>query len=278
MYNTLSIILEQALMHLPLICGAYISISLMKQPDLSINSAYLMGAIFGAKTPFMFGIIGSCFGGLLVGLTTSLIAKKGKIPYLLASIISIGLFHGFSLFILGSSYMSIGQSYTASANTVVAICALAVVAFLYLFLKTQLGYSLAVYGNNSKFFEHHNINSGFVLISGICISHILAGIGGYLFTLSNGFVEVGMGTDIALLCITGIILGKIVCRSNKPINFLVPIVGTFVYFTIQQLLLKTGFDLKYFTLVQSVIVLAAVLYFFNQKANQTNLQNDNLGV
>jgi ABC-type uncharacterized transport system permease subunit len=46
--DTLLIILEQCLIHVPLLLGAYITISLMKLPDLSIESAYVSGAITGA--------------------------------------------------------------------------------------------------------------------------------------------------------------------------------------------------------------------------------------
>ena len=49
MINTLIIIIEQVFLYVPLVCGAYISIALMKVPDLSIEAAYVFGAIVGSK-------------------------------------------------------------------------------------------------------------------------------------------------------------------------------------------------------------------------------------
>ncbi len=105
MIELLFIILEQALLHFPLILGAYISISLLKVPDLSLESAYVCGAIMGAQTlihlqglPLELQIIGvilaSIYGGALVGLTSSLITQKAGLPHLLSSIITFGIFHG----------------------------------------------------------------------------------------------------------------------------------------------------------------------------------------
>ncbi len=42
------VVLEQSLLHIPLVIGAYVSLSLLKVPDLSIESAYVVGAIVGA--------------------------------------------------------------------------------------------------------------------------------------------------------------------------------------------------------------------------------------
>ena len=48
--NTLLIIIEQICLYLPLVFGAYISMSLLKLPDLSIETAYVFGAILGSQT------------------------------------------------------------------------------------------------------------------------------------------------------------------------------------------------------------------------------------
>lgn len=48
--QALGIIFEQTLIYLPLVLGAYCSISLVKVPDLSIEAAYVFGAILGKST------------------------------------------------------------------------------------------------------------------------------------------------------------------------------------------------------------------------------------
>ena len=295
MIETVIIILEQALLHMPLIIGAYISISLLKVPDLSIESAYVFGAIIGAKvlaysqalpTGILLPLIAlaSLGGGMCVGLTSSLLTQKAGLPHLLSSILTFGIFHGIIQFIAGAyqSLSSYPNPLTHFANTqqhpelgVLMLIALIVISLAYLFFKTELGYACAVYGVNPQFFKHYNISTAYIFIAGILLSNGLAGLSGYLFAQSNNFIELNMGIGKALLCITALILANVVGRQ-KPLSVLKPLLGIFTYFTIQQLLLKVGFNLKYFTALQSLVVLVFLLYSY--RTNDAKKSIDHLGV
>lgn len=91
------IVLEQSLIYLPLALGAYISFSLLKAPDLSLESAYLMGGLAGAtalsylsgcrlELIFVVTMMASICGGAFVGLCSSCMTSFGKIPHLLSAI------------------------------------------------------------------------------------------------------------------------------------------------------------------------------------------------
>jgi len=296
MIQTLFTICEQSLMHLPLMLGAYMSFSLIKVPDLSIESAYVVGATLGSKiligmhgmpmgiTLFLV-IAASLIGGALVGLTSSLLTQKAKLPHLLSSIVTFGVFHGITHGI-SQAYVSlssipspleIGIATTQNPELPILIVIGVVVCMLvYFLLQTQLGFAFAVYGNNPQFFKHYGISTTIIFIVGICMSNALAGLSGYLFAQSNNFIELNMGLGKALLCITALILGKSLMRSKKPIAITIPIIGTFSYFTLQQLLLKIGFNLKYFTAMQACIVLIILIYTY--RYTQRPQSNDNLGV
>ena len=294
MIELLFIILEQALLHFPLILGAYISISLLKVPDLSLESAYVCGAIMGAQTlihlqglPLELQIIGvilaSIYGGALVGLTSSLITQKAGLPHLLSSIITFGIFHGINQ-LIANSYISLsGLSNPLTLNLiphhpeviVLGITALLLGGLAFYFFRPTLWYAFAVYGNTQQYFVHYGINTRYVFISGIVLANALAGLSGYLFAQSNGFAEINMGFGKALLCITALILGKMISRINKPLYIITPITGLFAYFTLQQMLLKVGFNLKYFTMVQALLVLFILITLF-KKNSKTHV--DHLGV
>lgn len=295
MMQTLYTILEQSLMHLPLMLGAYISFSLIKVPDLSIESAYVFGAILGSKIligmpsmpmgiTLLLVITASLFGGALVGLTSSIVTQKGKLPHLLSSIIVFGLFHGMAQYISNayvslSSFNSPLQPFSFNSQNpelpLLLIIGLIVSLLIYYLLKTQLGFAFAVYGNNPNFFKHYGISTTLIFIVGICLSNALAGLSGYLFAQSNNFIELNMGLGKALFCISALILGKSLVGSKKPMTLTIPIVGTFIYFTLQQLLLKVGFNLKYFTAMQAAIVLVILIYTYRYTNPSSN---DNLGV
>ena len=104
------------------------------------------------------------------------------------------------------------------------------------------------------------------------ISNGLAGISGYCFAQSNGFVDISMGVGIPLFAITALLLGKTL-RTIHPL--ISASSGLVIYFLIQQLLLRVGFSLNYFTLVQSCLILLVLLAY--QRGNKTVLTG-NLGI
>lgn len=294
--TTLLVILEQTLLHIPLMLGAYISFSLLKVPDLSIETAYVVGAITGSSALLsvhnmpigvvsILVVLASCIGGALVGLVSSTITQKGHLSHLLSSIITFGLFHGINQYV-APAYRSLSgvSSPLALLNYVpqypdlciLGIVGLVTVFLLYCLFKTQLGYAYAVYGNNPLFFSNYGISSSYVFITGIVIANALAGLSGYLFAQSNTFVELNMGLGKALLCIAALILGKVMARTRSPFSIAVPLMGTVAYFTLQQLLLKIGFNLKYFTALQALVLLCILLYTY--RGNPQRAQRDMLGV
>lgn len=296
MIDTVCIIIEQALLHLPLMCGAYISFSLLKVPDLSIESAYVVGALFGTffATPsvsvplgflFIMNVAASLVGGAVVGITSSLLTQQGKLPHLLSSIITFGLFHGFNQ-LISPAYISLQnvRNPLALLNGIprhpellmLLVVGCVVALFLQYLGQKQIGYAYAVYGTNPFFFTNYGISTRFIFITGIMLANALAGLSGYLFAQSNTFVELNMGLGKVLLCITALILGKAFLSTKRAFSAAIPLVGTGAYFTLQQLLLRVGFNLKYFTAVQALLVLCILLYT-NSKHPHRAL-NDNLGV
>ncbi len=292
--DMLLIVMEQCLMHVPLLLGAYITISLMKLPDLSIESAYVSGAIIGAyaiactdalpvsmQLPIV--VIASLFGGAIVGITSSMLTQYAGLPHLLSSIITFGVFYGVNQLIAGS-YISLSVYQNPLIYNVIErhpemvtlmFIAIIVSVGLYILFKKQLGYAFALYGNNSHFLRHYGISVPYVFITGVVLSNALAGLSGYLFAQSNGFADITMGFGKALLCITSLILGKVIVRSKHPIVIAMPLVGCCAYFALQQLLLKVGFNLKYFTTVQALVTLCILVLTYRK---QTKKHIDHLGV
>lgn len=288
MFETLIIILEQFLVHVPLLCGAYFSFSRIKVPDLSIESAYLMGALC-ATFPLAFfnnvsitSLVACCvcslLGGALVGLTSSCISYYGSIPHLLSSIVTFGIYHGvFQL--ISSSYISL-SSYSNPLTLVVyndhfpeliALIGIGmVVTGLFMYVSyTQLGYCLGIYGYNPSFFAYHKISSAYVFITGITLANSLAGLSGYLFAQTNRFVELNMGIGKALFCITALILGKSLSMLYK--DTYVPYAGGIFYFALQQALLYVGISSKYFTSFQALIIVIILIIVQRKSATTINL-------
>lgn len=289
-------ILEQILLVLPLVMGAYLSLSLMKLPDLSLESAYLFGATLGItcqsismppeiKIPSV--LLASLLGGALAGLISSLLNQLFKLPFLLSAIVTNGLFHGLTLIVLGQSVLSFDPEFNlltllplSPSHPELGMLLLintGILVFLGLLFSCPLGLSFAIFGNNPHFFKHHHLSTKFIVITGICLADSCAGLGGYLFAQSNGFVDLSMGYGVILLCLTSLILGKMFFSSSYP-RLIIPCMGVICYFAIQQSLLNLGLNLKYFNAFQALFITAAlILYYYKPQPNRS-LQIDHLGV
>lgn len=294
----LDIIIEQSFLYLPLVLGAYCSISLIKVPDLSIEAAYVFGSILGARatalthnSPLPISLAAVIFfsllGGFFVGLVSSILTKVARLPHLLSAILTVGLFHGINQFVLKSANFSLSSFKNPLATSwiphlspeivMLGLIGILLVFAMILFLRTQLGFALAIYGNNPRFFDHYHISGTYVFFVGICLGNALAGLSGYFFAQTSSFADIGSGFGIVLFCVTSLVLGRTFVPTKKPFNLLIPIVGVVSYCTIQQMLLKVGFNLKYFTMIQSMLVLGILINKYRGiSANEQ--ARDNLGI
>lgn len=286
-------IVEQIALYIPLILGAYISFGLLKVPNLSIEMSYVFGAVVASRMLMLQGhsgivvllvalLLSFCAGGV-VGTIVALFCEYAAFSYILSSIITMGLFYGISQWVIGGSHVTISQYYNPLKMIdmissypelpIILIISTAIFILMYYFLKTHLGVSCALYGDNPLFLKNYRINQSYVVIAGMAISNGLAGISGYMVAASNGFVDTTMGVGLPLMCISALIVGRSLQFSARVIALIVPLVGLIGYFVIQIFLLKIGFDLRYFMSVQAILValLLIVSSHFIRKSSENNL-------
>lgn len=230
-------------------------------------------AYFAGGLPLPIIVLSAILGGVFVGSVVSTLNQCLKLPFLLAAIITNGLFHGLTQFLLGTSVQSFHPALGVSEHLLFILIGLVLIGLMALCFRSQLGYSLAIYGNNPQFFDHHPPSRSYVVYFGVLVGHGYAAVGGLLFALSNGFVDLTMNFGVILLCLTALILGKSLFRSHRP-NILVPVVGLVAYFCMQQILLHLGLNLKYFNAFQALFILGALVLFQRKK----NITLDHLGV
>lgn len=269
-------IIEQALIALPLVVGGYVILSLLKLPDFSLESAYLFGAVgaFLAKElPLAMILICAIGAGMIVAMIVTSLNQLLQIPFLLAAIVTNGLFHGLALALLHTSTASFQVTYAIDERLLLGTLSVSLVLIVACIIRSQLGYSLAIYGNNPHFFHNHNLSGRYVVYFGVVLGHACAAISGFLFAQANGFVDLTMNYGIILVCLTALMLGKLCVPGSTP-NILVAILGVFFFFSIQQTLLSLGLNLKYFNAFQASFVLL-ILYFRHRRQAITL---DHLGV
>lgn len=288
---------ESLCLYLPLIIGGFILFSLMKIPNISLETSFVTGAAvatyaLSAAAGLPSGIIlfvalcAALLGGALVGAITSFLVIVGRLPHLLASILTMGIGYGLNLCLLGGSYVSLAGTQNCLSLLpfamhpelgVLALLALVLIGALGFLLKTALGYSFAVQGNNPQFFQNYGINASYVVGMGLTIGNALAGVAGFCVAQTLGFVDIYAGSSMSLLCITVLIIGKALVGRYAKIKAMLPVVGLTVYVVLQQILVKFGFGVKYFSVIQALIVIAVVLVYYRRRST-SELAGDHLGV
>lgn len=288
-------IFEQILLFLPLLLGAYISMGLMKVSNLSIESGYLFGAILASEllldgysgfAALIIVLLGSIVGGGITGIIAGCLAEKAQFSHVLSAIITVGLFQGVAQLVIGGSHITLSNvsnplkyfSYIQQYPNLAMIFLISFFLYLlfYIFMKTQLGMSCAIYGNNPCFLQNYRMNQSYVVIAGLAISNAFAGVSGYMVAQSNGFVDLYMGMGLPLLCLSSLIIGRSIRGSFKPIQPSVPLLGSIGYFVVQFILLEVGFDLRYFIAVQAVLV--AVMLLISSRFFKESSRQDLLGI
>lgn len=289
-------IVEQIGLYIPLVLGAYLSISLMKIPNLSIETAYVFGAIMASQVlmfegncgvvMLMLALILAACGGAIVGIVAATLNVSAKFSHILSAIITMGLFHGIAQWVMGGAHMTISHVYNPlrlldrvpefPELPVIMMIVIFVCFLFYVLLKTELGIACALYGDNIAFLKNYRMNQSYVVVAGMAISGALAGISGYMVAQSNGFADSTMGVGLPLLCLSSLIIGKSLYQSGRPIQMSAALIGIIGYFVMQTILLKVGFDLKYFTSVQAVLV--ATLLMLSSRLLKRHDQQNLLGI
>jgi putative tryptophan/tyrosine transport system permease protein len=285
MYYNLYSVLEQIAIFTPLVLGAYCAFSLLKIPYLALESSYVFGAIFGhcmsnvfptkfVALPFI-PLLCSAAGGMIVGLVTYGIRCSTRASFLLASIITTGLFHGIHQLVLQGTHISVPHGARVLAIlpapdsypqlTTLLLIASLIGTLFFLFGKSAIGISCAIYGDNPHFFSHYAISTHWIECVGATVASILGGVSGFLNASMNGFADISMGFGINLLCITSLILGRTIIKNWYSMT--IPLCGIVFYFIVQQMLLHTPIDSQYFTMIQALIIFIILLlaHLFSRK-------------
>jgi putative ABC transport system permease protein len=278
-------------MHFPLIAGSALSLSLLKLPDLSLETAFVCGALISSKIMLLSTSVGtisvglagvsSLLAGSAVGLCSSLLTTQLAIAHLLSAILTFGIFQ--AGYHLSGTYVSLAHVsrfaqfiplFQAHADlALLMIIFSACSALVFFFYQTELAYAMAFYGMNPRMLKFYRINQNFVIITGLIIANALAGFSGFLVAQTTGFADSAMGYGKILICITSILLGKLIYQKNH-FSFFVPLAGSAAYFALQQFLIQIGINLNYFSAVQATIIIILLAF----RSSRLKQNTDFLGV
>jgi len=259
--------------------GLFLSFRILNFPDMTVEGTFPLGAavsvtlIASGVDPFISAIVAALAGGV-AGMVTGLLYTKGKIPILLAGILTMTAIYSINLRIMGQANKSLlGDKTLFNAkfldflptNFPTVIVGLVLITIITggmaIFLQTELGQAFIATGDNPAMARSMGINSDAMTNMGLVISNALIAFGGALVAQNNGFSDVNMGIGIIVVALASIIIGEVAFSDQMTLGerLITIVIGSILYRFVLVAVLYVGFNANDLNLFSAVILGLALL-------------------
>lgn len=251
---------EQTFLMMPLVLGIYLSYSILKITDLTVDGSFVLGAAIYARLLTLdyghgIAMLLAILGGMLAGVCVSLIQRHNRIKPLVASIIMLFMLYSIQYQIMGKPninllhydlFSNIEDEGSASLLKMGALGILNIVILssLYLLLSSHKGLVLRAFGHQPKLLKNINRSAENQRLFGLTLSNGLASCCGAITAQVNGFADINMGFGMALTGIGAVVIGQQLftalpsCTTFSPARGLAAgTSGLLLYFLLMHLLL-----------------------------------------
>ena len=279
--------LGQGLLYAPVAIGIFLSLRIMKKPDLTIEGTFAFGAVVAMTmlhngAHFMAALAVAPLAGATAGLATSLIHTKLKIDGIISGLLVTMALFSINLFVMGSSTISAPQEsfiFTPIRNELVAlgvppfnalnwsyiiigalVLAIVVVA-LHLLYNTAFGLSIRATGDNERMACSNGVNTDSRKIAALIISNAITGLAGALIAQQQSGANVNSGIGVLITGLASLVIGEIITPKNGSMltRLLFISLGSFVYFTCITMVIASDLLTHEWTrLLTALLALAAL--------------------
>lgn len=277
--------------------GLYLTFRILNFPDMTVEGTFPFGAaicvsaLVHGVNPLVATIL-SFIAGMATGLVTGLLYTKGKIPVLLAGILTMTGAYSVNLRILGKANVGLLNKATLlngqflqklplNFPTIIVglIIAIIVIILLAVFLDTDLGQAFIATGDNEKMAQSLGINTDNMKILGLMLSNGLIGLAGGLLAQNGGYADVNMGIGTMVIGLAAIIIGEVVYGNlSLTARLIAVVIGSIIYRLILLLVLQLGFSTNDFKLISAIILaICMMLPLFEQKFHTHQLLKKGVG-
>jgi len=261
--------LGQGLLYAPVAIGVFMSLRIMKKPDLTVEGTFAFGAVIAMtlmyhNVHFMAAIVVAILGGAVAGLATGLIHTKLKVDGIISGLLVTMALFSINLLIMGRSTIAapldtfifaplnyfLANSFGMAnfdallwsyiiIGLLVLIVILAALALLY---KTKFGLSMRSTGDNERMACSNGVNTDSRKISSLVISNAITGLSAALVTQQQAGAEVGIGTGVLIIGLASLVMGEIITPKNRSMltQFIFISLGSIIYFICITMVVASG--------------------------------------
>ena len=250
--------LANGLLYAPVVIGVFMSLRIMKKPDLTVEGTFAFGAVIAMTmlhngAHFIAAILVAMVGGSIAGLATALIHTKLQVDSIISGLlVTMGLF-SVNLFIMGGSTISAPLDTFVFAPVrellltfnmrpfnallwsyiiVGAIVLTVVIVVLFVLYRTSFGLTLRATGDNERMACSIGVDADSRKITSLAISNSLTGLSGAL-VVQQGAADINIGTGVLIIGLASLVIGEIITPKSASIltRLLFIALGSFIYFT-----------------------------------------------
>jgi putative ABC transport system permease protein len=253
--------------------GLYLTFRILNFADMTVEGTFPLGAavsvtaISKGMDPFLATALAFLAGGI-AGLVTGLLYTKGKIPSLLAGILTMTAIYSVNLRIMGKANISLLGRRTLLnlpflnnlpqyfPSIVMGLIAVSLITLLLIyFLNTDLGQAFIVTGDNPVMARSIGIHTDGQIILGLVLSNGLVGLAGSLVAQDNGYADVNMGIGAIVVALASIIIGEVAFGDLTLNQRLIAIsLGSIIYRLILLAVLQLGFSANDLNLISALVL------------------------
>lgn len=254
--------------------GIYISIRILKRPDLTAEGSFPFGAAIAStlivnEVHPVIATLTAFIAGSLAGLLTGFLMTKAKIPGLLAGILVMTGLYSINLVVMGKSNISLLNHPRITnlfsgwlplpndySTIIISVLILAlIIVFLMFYFKSDSGQALIATGDNEKMARSMGIQTDKMKMLGLGLSNGLIGLSGALIAQYNGYADISMGIGIFVIGLAAIIIVEIFYKNLSLTERFISIpIGAILYRFIIALALYIGLPPELMKLVSAAIL------------------------
>ena len=260
--------------------GVYITFKILDFADLTVDGTLATG---GAVTAMMIlngyspvvSLVVAFIAGMAAGFITGVLHTVFGIPDILAGILTQIALYSVNLNITGgkaNQAISVDQfplivTLREISHTILvtAIITIAVIAVLYWFFGTEMGFTIRATGCNPNMSRAQGIKTSVAKVIALVFSNGLVGFAGGILAQYQGNCDVNMGRGSIVIGLASVIIGEVLGEAlfGKKLNFcgrlLFVAIGSIIYYIVISFVCWLGLpsiDMKLFSAIVVAVFLA----------------------
>jgi putative ABC transport system permease protein len=272
--------------------GVYITFRVLDVADLTVDGsmgtggAMLVLCMTHGMNVYL-SLVLAFFAGCVAGLATGIFHTKFGIPAILAGILTQLSLYSVNLRILGGKanqpisarnyklLFSLGD--IPKTLIIGAIFVVAIIAILYWFFGTEIGFGIRATGNNEAMSRANGINTDRNKVIGLILSNGIVALSGAMLSQFQGYADVNMGRGAIVIGLAAVIIGEVIFGKifkNFALKLLAVAIGGVIYYVVITIVLRLGVnpnDLKLF--IALVVALFLGVQFWKGKIASKTVKN-----